>query len=107
MEFLMDKCTKERIQIASLRTGITAVSAGALWFLSGWLTQKYGINLAIQGQIGISLVGMIATWFATKPMFSFTEECMLMQQATSARAKPAEVSPKKIFLPQVRVAAAT
>jgi hypothetical protein len=101
----MDKCTKERIQIASLRTGITAVSGAALWFLSGWLSQKYGVNLAIQGQIGISLVAMIGTWFATKPMFSFTEECLLMKEATSARPKLADA--RKVYLPQVRVAAAT
>lgn len=102
----MDKCTKERIQIASLRTVITAVSGGALWFLSGWLAQKYGVNLAVEGQVGISLVGMIGTWFATKPMFSFTEECIRMQDATTARPQLAEISPKKIFLPQGRVAAA-
>lgn len=101
----MDKCTKERIQIASLRTGVTAIAGGALWFLSGWLAHKYGVNLAIEGQIGISLVAMIGTWFATKPMFSFTEECILMQEATSARPKLADA--RKVYLPQGRVAAAT
>jgi hypothetical protein len=103
MELLMDKCTQERIQIASLRTGITAAAGIGLWFLSGWLAHKYGVNLAIQGQIGISLVGFIGMWFATKPMFSFTEECILMQEATSARSKPAS----KVYLPQGRLATAT
>ncbi len=101
----MDKCTKERIQIASLRTGVTGVAGLALWFISGWLSAKYALNLEVQAQAGISLLGMIGTWFATKPMFSFTEECMLMQKAASARPKVADA--RKIYLPQQRVAAAT
>jgi len=87
MELLMDKCKKERIQIASLRAGLTGIAGGALWFASAWLATHYGLNLELEGQAGISLVGMLATWFATKPMFSFTAECVAMQEATSPRSK--------------------
>jgi hypothetical protein len=105
MESLMDKCTKERIKIASLRGGLTGAAGLALWFISGWMSSKYGVDLTVQAQAGISLVGLLGTWFATKPMFSFTEECMLMQEAKTARPKAADT--KTVYMPQARVAAAT
>ncbi len=101
----MDKCTKERIKIASLRTGVTGAAGLALWFISGWLASKYGVDLTVQAQAGISLVGVLGTWFATKPMFSFTEECMLMQKANTARPRAADA--KTVYVPQARVATAT
>jgi hypothetical protein len=105
MEFLMDKCTKERIYIASLRTGITAVTGAALWFFAGWLAQRYGYNLATEMQAGIGLLGMIGSWFATKPMFSFTQECLAIQEATAPRPKKAAAT--KVYLPTAKAATAT
>lgn len=99
----MDKCTKERIYIASLRTGITAATGGILWFAAGWLAQRYGYNLTTEMQAGIGLLGMIGSWFATKPMFSFTQECLAMQEATAPRPKKST----KVYLPTAKAAAAT
>ncbi|MBU6453609.1 MAG: hypothetical protein KGS72_17655 [Cyanobacteria bacterium REEB67] len=107
---MMDKCKKERIQIATLRTGITAASGGLLWFITGWLAQHYGVDVSAPAQAGVGIVGALAAWLITKPMFSFTEECILMKEATSKRGRITQVKPDaktQVFLPQSRVAAAT
>ena len=118
----MDKCRKERIQIASLRTGISAATGGVLWFAAGWLAQHYGYDLTSTAQAGLGVAAALIMWLATKPMFSFTEECILMQEATSARSKTLSIKADKsgksastakpsgksnVFLPQQRAAAAT
>ena len=106
----MDKCKKERLQIAALRTGITAASGGIFWFVTGWLAQQYGFDVSAPAQAGVGIFGALAAWLITKPMFSFTEECILMQEATSKRGRATQVKPdarSQVFLPQSRVAAAT
>jgi len=101
----MDKCTKERIQIATYRTLITAGAGVAVWFLAGFIAQRYNLDLSAPVQLGIGLLTMVGSWFATKPMFSFTQECLAMQEATSARPKKAAAT--KVYLPQAKAAAAT
>lgn len=101
----MDKCTQERIQIATYRTLITAGAGVAAWFLAGFIAQRYSLDLTAPVQLGIGLLTMIGSWFATKPMFSFTQECLAMQEATSARPKKAAAT--KVYLPQAKASAAT
>jgi hypothetical protein len=89
----MDKCTKERIQIYSMRTAASAAVAAGLWYLASLLTQHYGVEYTGLEQAGAAVVGLIGTWFATKPMFSFTEECILMQEGSSRRGRTLQVQP--------------
>lgn len=81
----MNKCQRQKLKLGVLHTLATSLAAVAAWYGGAWVSQHLDLQFTLTYLLGIALVGAGLGYLITRPMFQFTQECLSMDEAKTAR----------------------
>lgn len=81
----MNKCQRQKLKLGVLHTLATGLAAVAAWYGGAWASQHFDLQFTLTYLIGIAIVGAGLGYLITRPMFQFTQECLSMDEAKTAR----------------------
>lgn len=91
----MDPCRKARIQTAIAR-GLATIATGVVaWFAALPIAQHFEYTLTDTYRIGIGFAFALVALFVSKRALDFTEDCMIVPDATKAAPANSVVSCRK------------